>query len=165
MAKVGLIGIDKVMTNINRQVARMKRGSMAGLIEAAIVIRRDMDKTPPLIPVDVGNLRASWFITTARGPSEVGGGWKSTDKKGGKVDVSELAADHRGIVSAATSKARKAMHPIVIMGFSANYSVFVHEMKEGAVWNRTSSGPKFFESSLNSNQALVLAIIANNIRR
>jgi hypothetical protein len=31
------------------------------LIEGAIIIRRDMDRTPPMIPIATGNLRDSWF--------------------------------------------------------------------------------------------------------
>jgi hypothetical protein len=36
---------------------------MRGLIESAIIIRRSMDKEEPKIPVDLGNLRGSWFTT------------------------------------------------------------------------------------------------------
>ena len=54
-------GFDKVVSNLKREVRRIKNRSGKGLIEAAIIVRRDMDKTPPLIPIDTGNLRASWF--------------------------------------------------------------------------------------------------------
>ncbi len=62
----GLIGIDNVMRNINRQVAKIKVKSAAGLIKAAALVRRDMDMTPPLIPIDTGNLRSSWFVTSGK---------------------------------------------------------------------------------------------------
>ena len=71
MAVEGLKGIDNVMRNLNKEVAKMKIKSLAGLIQAAALIRVDMDKTPPLIPVDTGNLRNSWFVTTGKVP---GGG-------------------------------------------------------------------------------------------
>ena len=71
MAVEGLKGIDNVMRNLNKEVAKMKIKSLAGLIRAAALIRVDMDKTPPLIPVDTGNLRNSWFVTTGKVP---GGG-------------------------------------------------------------------------------------------
>ena len=58
----GLKGMDRVMHRLNRQIALTRGASMRGLIKAAIVIRRDMDRTPPLVPVDTGNLRASWFM-------------------------------------------------------------------------------------------------------
>ena len=64
MNKVGNItGLDKVMQNLNKEIMVIKGRSMKGLILSAIVIRNDMDKTPPLIPVDTGNLRQSWFTT------------------------------------------------------------------------------------------------------
>lgn len=56
-------GTDKVLRNINKQVKRVKNDSMKGLIESAIIIRRSMDKEEPLVPVDTGNLRSSWFTT------------------------------------------------------------------------------------------------------
>ena len=68
----GIKGTDVVLANLNREIVKIKAGSMAGLIEASIMIRRDMDKTSPLIPIGrTENLRASWFTTphhTAKGP-------------------------------------------------------------------------------------------------
>lgn len=56
-----LEGIDKVLRNINKEFVRIKGRSLKGLIRAAAHVRRDMDHTPPLIPVDTGNLRASYY--------------------------------------------------------------------------------------------------------
>lgn len=56
-----VVGFDKVVNNLKREVRGINNRSAKGLIEAAIIIRRDMDKTPPLIPIDTGNLRHSWF--------------------------------------------------------------------------------------------------------
>jgi len=66
MAKiVRLKGINNVMRNINRELSKIKGRSIGGMVLAAAHIRRDMDQTPPLIPVDTGNLRASWFVHSA----------------------------------------------------------------------------------------------------
>ena len=84
-----------------------------------------MEKTPPLIPLDTGNLRASWFTTTFRKFKNLG----------------------------------------LILGFNANYAVFVHEMVDkgkGINWKRPGSGPKFFEAALNRNHKQILQIIAKN---
>lgn len=64
----GLKGIDNVMRNLNKELAKMKVKSLAGLLQAAAIIRVDMDKTPPLIPIDTGNLRNSWFVTSGTTP-------------------------------------------------------------------------------------------------
>lgn len=52
--------LNRVMRNLNKEIKQIEKLSMAGLIEGVAEIRRDMDKTPPLIPIDTGNLRASW---------------------------------------------------------------------------------------------------------
>ena len=57
-----LQGLDKVIHNLNKEIRGIKNRSMKGLLKAAIMLRYDMDTTPPLIPVDLGNLRSSWFI-------------------------------------------------------------------------------------------------------
>lgn len=152
----GLIGTDTVMKNLNKEILKIKGRTLAGLIEASIVIRRDMDKRPPLIPVDEGNLRASWFTTTGNSNPEKGGNFKG-------VSSGEMTGDHHRVLTAAAGKAKGTPHPILIMGFSANYGVYVHEMdfKKG---NRPGSGPKFFESAIKRNAATVLEIIANNAR-
>jgi hypothetical protein len=63
-SKTGIRGMDKVVANLNKELAKMKMGSMKGLLLAAAFIRRDMEQVPPLIPVDTGNLRASWFTNS-----------------------------------------------------------------------------------------------------
>jgi len=60
--KYGLKGVDRVLHKLNRKIVQIKGASLAGLGRAAILVRRDMDRTPPMIPVDTGNLRASWYI-------------------------------------------------------------------------------------------------------
>ena len=65
-------GMDNVLRNLNKEIKKIEGYSMKGLIRSAILIRRDMDKTSPLVPVDEGNLRSSWFIDpkrTRKGPS------------------------------------------------------------------------------------------------
>ena len=54
-------GLDKIGKNLNKKVNEYEKTSMAGLIKAVIYIRREMDLTPPLIPIDFGNLRGSFF--------------------------------------------------------------------------------------------------------
>jgi len=154
MAK--LLGTEKVMRNLNREIKKIKGRTTAGLIEASIVIRRDMDKRPPLIPVDLGNLRASWFTTIGRANPEAGGNFKGEDS-------GKMTSDHSRVLTSAAGKAKANPHPILIMGFSAGYSVPVHEVdwKEG---KRPGSGPKFFESAIKRNHNTVLKIIANNVK-
>ena len=122
-----LQGMKAVITKLNAEILKIEARSMKGLIEASIIIRRDMEKTPPLVPVgETGNLRASWF----------------------------------------TSPIKVTGMPGLLIGFNANYAIFVHEMvdKEGKKinWNRPGSGPKFFEAALSRNAKLILQTIQKN---
>jgi len=126
-----LKGIEQVIGRLRKVTAQTEGLAMKGLIDAAIIVRRDMDETPPLIPVDTGNLRSSWFT------------------------------------SPFYSKGR----PGVVMGFTANYAVFVHEMvdrgfesstRQHINWNRPGSGPKFFEASLKRNIPRIMDSIKKN---
>lgn len=113
-------GFTKVTANLNRQIKKIKGFSMKGLLEGSILIRRDMDVTPPLVPIDLGNLRASWFVSSfffPRGPS-------------------------------------------VVMGFSANYAIYLHEDLTRKNYKRPGSGPKFLEEAVKRNTSEILAIVA-----
>lgn len=120
---VAIQGLDAVIKNLNREIVAIEGRSLKGLILAAALIRRDMDQTPPLIPVDTGNMRASWFVTPGQG------------LKG----------------------------PYVSCGFSANYSVFVHENLK-AVFQRPGAGAKFFQASINRNKKNILGVIREEAR-
>lgn len=61
MARKRVTGVDKVLRNLNREIKQIEGLTMKGLIQSAVLIRRDMEQTSPKIPVDTGNLRASWF--------------------------------------------------------------------------------------------------------
>lgn len=54
-------GFDKVMSNLNKEIAGIENRSMKGLIEGAIIIERSMDDNSPKVPLDTGNLRSSYY--------------------------------------------------------------------------------------------------------
>lgn len=138
--KTYIRGFDKVLNTLNKEIRNIELKSFAGLIESAILIRRDMDKTEPTIPVDTGTLRSSW--TTS--------GFTTGKGKG------------------------------LIIGFTANYALWVHEMldKKGTMatkgkaakrkkiinWTRPGSGPKFFEYALKRNVEEILKTIRKNVK-
>ena len=119
--------LKKVVKNLNKEIRGIKNRSMTGMINAAIVVRQDMDKTPPLIPVgETGNLRKSWFITPIPGFGMI-------------------------------------QNPTLILGFSANYARYVHEMY-GASFRRPMAGAGFFAASLNRNRKRILEEIRKEAR-
>ena len=136
----GIKGMDIVLSNYKKEMLKIKGRSMKGMIEAAMFIRRDMEEKEPKIPVDTGNLRASWFVVTIRQSVHLFG---------------------------------------VLMGFAANYAMWVHEMvgadftsprfrygkgKKKKYWYtpRAGAGAKFFEAALKRNTQHILAIIRKN---
>jgi len=125
MAKAaGLKGLNIIMKNLNKEIKGMKNRSMSGLIQASILIRNDMDNTYPVIPVDTGNLRSSWF----------------------------------------TFPIRKGFRTGLIIGFSANYATYIHELVgQNINWTRPNSGAKFFEASIKRNINEIRSIIGLNI--
>jgi len=60
-------GLDKILRNLNSEIKNIEGVSLRGLILAAAFIRRDMDQTSPLIPIDTGNLRSSWMVAVIPG--------------------------------------------------------------------------------------------------
>ena len=57
-----LKGLISVIRNLNREIKNIEGRSLQGLIEAARLVREDMDTTSPVIPVGItGNLRLSYF--------------------------------------------------------------------------------------------------------
>ncbi len=67
MASFKLRGISNVINNLNGAVREVEKKAVVGLTNAAIEIRRSMDKEAPKIPVDTGVLRASWFMRRDEG--------------------------------------------------------------------------------------------------
>lgn len=56
-----LKGLDRVLHNLNKEIKAIEGRSLQGMILAVAEIRKDIDMVSPLVPVDKGNLRASWF--------------------------------------------------------------------------------------------------------
>ena len=176
-----LTGLQTVIAKLNSEKVVLHQKSLKGLIESAMLIRKATDKEMPKVPIDTGNLRASWFTVTAKTSSK-GGTFKGKD-------ASEMKADNgqtKAIAKAAVSAIR---HPVLIMGFTANYAAAVHEgkvknkkamdfggkpkkvkkTKSGKVTaetkkytRRSGAGAKFLEMALNQHYNEILGILAKN---
>jgi hypothetical protein len=159
-------GLDEVIRNLNIEIAKIKGATKQGLIKSFALIRYNTEHTPPLTPVDLGNLRASWFVVTA---TSVPVGRGTEQFKG--LKAAEMLSDHASTIQEcqeiAKSDAIKKI--IVIGGYSANYAVYVHEMlgtesgKE-IMWSRPGSGAKWLEWAFTRCSGDILVIIAENAR-
>lgn len=151
MAKVKLKGMEKVMRNLQKEIKQIEGFTMKGLIRSVIIIRRDMDKTSPLIPVDTGNLRASFFSVAGRTFYQEP--LPETTKKFKGEDAEQLSFDHSAAIQAA--KAEVGSKLMVMFGFSANYATWAHEAVDYK-FARPGSGAKFMESSIIRNKDRIL---------
>jgi len=124
--KVTIKGFEKVKRNLEKEIRAIKGRTLEGLIHAQITVYRDME---PMIPIDLGNLRSSYFAVTSKGIEN----GEAPTFKGPKAG--ELKMDHTALISEIKSAAVTSGKPLVIMGFSVNYAAFVHEM-EGGNWQR-----------------------------
>lgn len=150
---IRLEGTENIMRNLQHAADKIEgKLTMKGLIEAGIIIRRDMD---PLIPIDTGNLRASWFTVTAH-----------TNTGEGRFKGENAAQEksrHEQAKAAGKALATAHRKPIMLMGFSASYAIPVHE-RPGVTFRKKSAEPKFFEKSLNRTKDQVLHTLQQNAK-
>lgn len=153
-----LQGLDDVLKNLNKEIKNIEGNTLKGLIRAAIVIRRDMEVTAPRIPIDLGNLRASFYTIARNGTtgSEAPGEFKGSDS-------GKLGSGHSESVAKGYAELERYTNgPSIMMGFSTSYAWYVHEnmmanfAKPG---RRAGAGPKFFEAALKRNKEKILSII------
>lgn len=154
-------GFDIVMARLNKEIKGIENRSEAGLIKATGLIRRETESTAPITPVDLGNLRSSWFVVSASKTQPKDS--HSKEFKGKKK--AELAINHEAVKTEAKGiiKANEGTKgKFVMMGYSANYALFVHEMM-GSIFQRPGSGPKWLESAIKRNSGKIVQIIKDNV--
>lgn len=152
-------GLAGILNKLNRQIKKIEEKTLAGLIKSAIIVRRDMDKTPPLIPVDFGNLRSSFFTVTSKGGIKAG----SKVKFKGEDRAEAMAKQHSQVTGNWASGKGAIKGPWVVLGFTAYYAPFVHE-NIGANFKRPGAGAKFFEAALKRNKHIILKTIRDSAK-
>lgn len=160
-----VLGINKVMANLNKEIKNIKGATLKGLINASITIRRLTESEMPVTPLKYGNLRASWYTTTAKMNVAKGANptWKGPVRLHEKLSEDHAKAVEEGI-SYAKSATRMGMIALV-MGYSANYALIVHQKTDPNVkWSRKGSGPLWLEKAIKNNKRLILQDIKDNIK-
>lgn len=170
--RTSIEGVDRVMSEFNRRIEKfIGYGSLNGILKAIAYVRREMDRSYPKIPRDIGNLRASFFVTSSTG-SIVKGGGKTHTAQGNDAnfkgpDAARLASDHASMLTEMTPLAKNIAKvsggPAAVFGFSANYAMWVHEMWDKDVnWTLKQSGPGYFGVHLEKNKDKMFKIIRDN---
>lgn len=169
MRTTSLKGLQNVVNNLNKEIKKIEGVTIQGLIKASIIIRKDMDRTTPMIPVDWGNLRASWIVV-AKGEETNNEATFKGETPYEKKKAAQMAVDHKTILSQAKGEVSLYNKPAVIMGFTANYAEYVHELGETVRpgveinWSKKGSGARFFQSALERNRDKILETIAKEAR-
>jgi len=161
------------MSNLNKKIAQWEGPvTMGGLVKAVAVVHNATEKEQPSIPIDIGNMRASWLVVTSKGNVQRGGSphfkIMRRKRKGEttvhKADVEKLKAGHataiayaRGAASHGTKK-----FPAVAFGYGAYYAMiqhetthFQHSQGQGALW---------FMKAIDRNKGKMLAKIQNAVK-
>lgn len=136
-------GIPELMRGLSEEAGKFKQKTNKGFIEVGILIRRSTETTPPLVPVQWGHLRNTWFTTTGY------------DTQSGKEVDGSSVATYR-------AEAKGSGMPMMIFGYTADYATFVHENLQAVNWNRPGSGAKWLESAIERNRNKVLYLLKKN---
>lgn len=155
-----------IMANLNKEMENVKGATVKGMINAAIHIRNETEKTPPLTPVDLGNLRSSWFITTASRKvrnDKWNKGFRKSPVGKKRVADKDMASNHSRAIGEAKGELAGMETPtrkFLMMGYSANYAGFVHEfISPNIAWKREGSQAKWFQTHIYSNRDKIFKII------
>ena len=169
----GIGSFEKVMENLNIKLAEIKGGTLQGLLLSAALIRRETETQPPVTPIDTGNLRASWFTVSTKGRAfqvkrRVGGVIREVRERGATTfkgsNSGRMSREHFAMIEQAQGMVKENDLEIkVIMGYTANYAMYVHE-NIYAKFKRPMSGAKWFETAVKRNAWKILSIIKGNAK-
>lgn len=144
--QVRITGVDKVLKNLKKEIAKTIGNSKKGLIQVGFLIKAgSMRKSP----VDLGNLRSSHYVS-----------WDDGQDPGGSfVSTGDNKTDRQIIAGHATeiAKGKSLKHNWVAVGVSAFYAIFVHENARGYTFKVGQE--KFFETAIAEVTPQALRII------
>lgn len=159
MISARIDGMDKVLGALNKKIKGMGTASKQGLIRGGFFISRKSSET---IPVDLGNLRASQFVTWGEGLQTKGEFRNGISKRTGQAftEAAEMRSHHVDVLSEAQSLCRKGIR--VVVGYSANYAVIVHEDME--MQHKEGKRAKYLQKAITENMPRLLEIIAGSAK-
>lgn len=161
--------VDRVIAEFHRRVGNAELYTLRGLIKVATLIHNETLRGDVHTPIDLGNLRHSWFVVTSRGGLHAG---KSVSSFSGPK-AAEYAAGHSALVAEMKQRTEhlQAQYngPFVIIGYSANYAMYVHEML-GANFNQGKrkdprGGPRWFSTAIAKQMDEMINILTTEARK
>jgi hypothetical protein len=134
---VEVLGGKELLANVEGTFIRLAWLIEQGTGNAVAFLRYDMEKTPPLIPVDTGALRASWFSRPVR------------EIEGKEFKIGTIA----GFGGTNDCDYAIYVHEMTDEAYGKKIN-----------WSRPDSGPKFLEKALYRNDKKIVAIVVETIK-
>ena len=142
----GFVGIDKVVHNLAKAIDKIEGRTQAGILKAALHVRGEAQK---LCPVDEGNLKNSAYTVSKDTIQDAEKSFKGKD-------AYKHSIDHNMSVIKSKSETTKTKIPMAIIGFTAYYAVYVHEINK----KYTVGQWQFLKTALEVNRKKTLNTIA-----
>lgn len=155
-AQFKIKGAKEFMRKLNKEIRELKGRTKKGLIEAAIILQRNAE---PATPVDLSNLRHSWFIVTDTSVESSTPAFTGEDSGDMKGRHKEITGKAKGLAKELGSDAE----PIVIFGYSVNYAPFVHEAIDVS-FKRPGAKARWLYAALQTSRAEMLEAIRKHAR-
>ncbi len=164
-------GVTQVLAKLDKEIAKIQGVTQEGLIRATAKIHEETEKGSIKTPKDLGNLRHSWFYVTANARVVAGGSTgKLVSTETGSFQgkkAGEYASQHSSIKGEMVGKAKSLSSvykgPFVIMGYSMNYALWVHEMV-GAHFSAEGTGAKWFQNAIETQKDNIVKIIRDTAK-
>lgn len=148
-----ITGLDNVLRNLNQEITKIKGRTKQGLIKASLFVKAESLRQTP---IDLGNLRGSAFVDYSWGQGPPSGA-KFTGPDAGK-----LSSSHPGIKAAAKAEAKRLGNMVAVIGYTAYYAPFVHEINKNYLAPGTNW--QFLRNAIVTNDQKILSIIASEAR-
>ena len=144
-----LEGLSEVLKNLNKAIEQQRLNTKEGLTEAALVVKADSVRGTP---IDLGNLRNSAYIMVTDESAD-----NQTPKFTG-AEAGQMADQHASVLTESRGIVNKGKNRFnAIVGYSANYAWWVHEMP--ATFNFNSGSNKFLLKALLKNKQRIQKIL------
>jgi len=97
-----VIGLENILANIQREMMAVRGRTYKGMFAAMKFLEKEMDTTPPLVPIDTRKMRDSWFILGSPHPTNpiVFAGYTATAiRNGEEVKYPNIVHENVGAIN------------------------------------------------------------------
>jgi len=135
--RAGIVGLDNLMQNLNKELEKNKLQSLAGFTRVGTLINREVMTVSPTVPIDTGNLRGSWFVEF----------------------MTDAVTQNTGMRFGFSANYAMYVHERV------EGAPWGDGVVGNINWNAPGSGPKFLEAAIKRNTEKILLIMKEEIGR